>query len=77
VSHVRVYSIAEVEALHRSIPYGCKKSIAWELGIKPSALSRYINAKANGCRMPERIYNKIIEFINKTSQQNGTENRNN
>jgi predicted transcriptional regulator len=76
MSRIRVYTSAEVAIIHQGIPYGEKKAIAKELGIKPAALSRYINArKGLGYRIPQRIYEQIIQIITK-NKENGNEQTN-
>jgi hypothetical protein len=64
----------EINHIKHSLAWGEKKVVAINLGIKYSALSRYLKAIPTyniktkkfdvSYRMPLHVYNAIIQFIN-------------
>lgn len=68
----KVYTQSQIDAIHNNLPYSTKQAAAKHVGILLPALSRYLNLKKDGqYRMPEHIYNKIVEFINLKKSNNG------
>ena len=73
-SEIITVSEKQVAHINHSLAWGEKKIVCIELGLKYSALSRYLKAipKYNistkkfdvAYRMPLHVYNTIINFIN-------------
>ncbi len=61
----------EIEQIHEPLPHRKKKELANFLGLWPESLSRYLNGRNGTFKMPQTVYDKILEFINLNKTTNG------
>lgn len=66
-----VYNAEQIAYIHSKLRHGQKQKCAENLGIKQSALSRYLQLREGKYSMPEPVYDKIIKFINTQIDNHG------